>query len=195
MQPNEYTISERGHDEYGNLRARITLRLEYETYDPPKQSVHHVAITNAITASITAEVERQNKGDHHWYGESWGQCQDIIRDHFPSARAQHVVELWERVHLNDMAAGCAHQGDTWSCLKCHTDNGWPVIHALYGEHAYPKRGDECHNCGRNRWDEGSDWCPESGYHYGSSWLFETIPADVLTDLRATFGVPKGMPTR
>jgi hypothetical protein len=71
----------------------------------------------------------------------------------------------------------------------HTEpepNGWPIIREKYGEHPYPQRGDACHVCGRNRWDEPTDACPETGYRYGTAWLVEPVPAEIVAELIALF---------
>lgn len=72
---------------------------------------------------------------------------------------------------------------------CGTLNGWPVIRSLFGEHPYPKRGDACHVCEANRWDEPTDHCPETGYRFGTSWLVEPLPDDVADLIRRVFTAP------
>lgn len=62
-------------------------------------------------------------------------------------------------------------------------NGWGTIHAIYGEHPYPHRGDSCHVCGRSRWDEPTDACPETGYRYGTAWLVRALPAEIIAEIR------------
>lgn len=129
-------------------------------------------------------------------------------------RAARIAAIWDRWHLNGLRAGCAHQSETWTCTNdldhdareaarrigvpdaaipparpCGTLNGWPEVKRL--DLRYPKRGDSCIACGRARWDEPSDHCPVSGYRYGSAWLYEPVPADVLAELRHLFGKPDG----
>jgi hypothetical protein len=68
-------------------------------------------------------------------------------------------------------------------------NGWPRIHELYGEHPYPRRGDQCHRCGRNRWDEPTDACPETGYRWGTAWLVRCLPPEIEAEIRQLGAVP------
>jgi hypothetical protein len=65
-------------------------------------------------------------------------------------------------------------------------NGWPVVREKYGQHPYPKDGHTCHVCGRNRWDEPSDRCPESGYRWGTKHLHEPVPVEIGLELIELF---------
>ena len=116
-------------------------------------------------------------------------------------RARRLVELSDRWHLNTMVAGCIHQPEAWTCTRgrlvdalgvisegCGTLNGWEELRRVHGPHPYPKRGDACMVCDRNRWDEPTDRCAVSGYRYGTSWLAEVPPPEVLAELRELLGV-------
>jgi hypothetical protein len=46
------------------------------------------------------------------------------------------------------------------------------------------RGDACVVCGRARWDEPSDKCPETGYRYGTSWLVRVLPPEIEAEITA-----------
>lgn len=114
-----------------------------------------------------------------------------------------VGVIWDRWHLNGMRSLCVHQGEAWTCRNLarhypdpmppgiHTGdpvlNGWPEIRRLFGEHPYPRRGDSCHRCGRNRWDEPADHCPVTGYRAGTAWLTEPLPDGVVADVLRIFG--------
>lgn len=71
-------------------------------------------------------------------------------------RAQRILELADRWHLNTMKAGCAHQTVVW----------------------------ENSEYGRRPSLELTKPCPETGYRYGSAWLVEVPPAEVIEELRA-----------
>lgn len=84
--------------------------------------------------------------------------------------AEHLAEVWQRWHLNDMRACCEHQRD------------WPVKeHIAVGNQTKAR--------GWVRTDEHPDGllaepCKVCGYRYGSAWLHEEVPADVLEFLKA-----------
>lgn len=78
-------------------------------------------------------------------------------------------------------------------IPCTTLNGWSVIGRLFGEHPYPRRGDECYVCGRCRWDEPADACPITGYRFGTAWLVRPVPDDVVDLLIRALRVPYRLP--
>lgn len=83
-----------------------------------------------------------------------GQCRDMIGEIvYPEVGfLDELAWVWERWHLNDMRAGCAHQSVVWE-----TD--------VYG---FPRPSLDL-----------TLPCPTSGYRYGSAWLYEPLPNDVL----------------
>ena len=63
-----------------------------------------------------------------------------------------LVDVWRSWHLNDLRAGCAHQTEIF-----------------YEDSPYGRRVDL----------KATPACPETGYRYGSAWLVEEVPADVV----------------
>lgn len=152
--------------------------------------------------SFTGVVSRQSQGNGNWYEFGFGQCQDTIREILAgkkesefTAKHRKVLELWDRWHLNDMRAGCEHQRERgwFMCPGYHKSkqetcrgdlgpNGLAEAQIVLGmpPGKMPKEfgyGD------RQRWTCGLDAvsvpCPECGYKYGSKWLYEEVPQDVL----------------
>lgn len=143
---------------------------------PFKRTVHIGTLDTgyAMRANVTVDIE--------WTGErlsmsgtaerprardidEGGQMQDTITeipatDLLVSASARdQLVDIWNRWHLNDMRAGCEHQRAA----------GWTP--ARYGT---PEYGTD---------DPIGKPCPMCGYRYGSAWLHEDVPADILQILR------------
>lgn len=88
--------------------------------------------------------------------------------------AAKFARVWKRWHLNDMRAGSPAQEQF---LRDH-----PVV-AVYPEDHYTKASAALAAAGLN---------PDNGYKYGSAWLREEVPADVLqflADLPATDKTP------
>lgn len=81
----------------------------------------------------------------------------VRTEHAHETRGQAIATLGERWHLNTMRAGCAHQTVVWEDTPYHR----PSL-------------------------ERTKPCPETGYRYGSSWLVELVPAEVVTRLRELF---------
>lgn len=184
-------------------RCRLDLQAELRPVS------HSAAMTDherghGLALSISGDViETKSLRD-----AGGGQCVDelraLLRDPDANLKADRalladILAVWETYHLNDMTPGCVHQGPEWLCTKLQRDaggalaycnggpaptrNGWPVVRRLYGTHPHPHHGDECHVCGRFRWDEPSDHCPETGYRYGTSWLVKPLPEAVVMLVR------------
>jgi hypothetical protein len=96
-------------------------------------------------------------------GDAKGSCGQIldsfkIKDYaegWDHALLVRFLETWQRWHLNDMRAGCEHQrAEGWVTGKEHPD------------------GLLC------------EPCPTCGYKYGSAWLKEDVPIEVVKFLAA-----------
>lgn len=108
---------------------------------------------------------------------SGGQCIDEVRKVTDPAKGlsradlARLVEIWDRWHLNDMRAGCEHQR-RW---------GWDTMHLL--EHRVsdrsPYSGLRQENARSRAFRRISRPCPACGYSYGSAWLREELPQDVI----------------
>jgi len=116
-----------------------------------------------------------------------GQHREPLRERGGTAQLR-LLELWERWHLNGLRAGCEHQrAGGWdkrpiypdkptSAYVRHPDrsNGWNMLTWLPVEHGGLL----------------SAPCPTCGYKYGSQWLYEAIPTEVLAELDAMSGPPE-----
>lgn len=126
--------------------------------------------------SMSAEVWNPRHTDIY----CGGQCVDTVAAYFPAnAKAQRMVEIWKRWHLNDMRAGCQHQrASHWEDRRINPE--------------------ELPNHRGNRDEQGflASWvlptehvdgvltkaCPTCGYKYGSAWLKETIPPEIAKEI-------------
>ncbi len=84
-------------------------------------------------------------------------------DDYTRADVVRMSELGERWHLNDLKAGCAH------------------IETVYEDGRYGRQPVV---------GEGAPVCGESGYRWGSAWLHDPIPADVLAEILALWRLPE-----
>ncbi len=143
---------------------------------------------------IEIELRRKEKGiELSICGEIWnhihtdiisgGQNIDTIARLFPhNKKVQRVKEIWKRWHLNDIRAGCAHQRALkWEDVRIPvadlpdnkiSNRDERGILAIW---VYPKE----HKDGLL-----TKPCPECGYAYGSKWLFEEIPAEVIEEIKS-----------
>ena len=149
-------------------------------------------------------------------GNAWGGCGQIVMDwrgkhaynppvEFSAGWNQETfdkfLDIWDRWHLNDMQAGCKHQRNWTHCPGHYSKSGIDIERtnrelretgvALVrgnGRHYYctdddaPKDGEKC----SGNVVKLCTPCPVCGYKYGSAWLHESVPQDVIDFL---FGLP------
>lgn len=137
-------------------------------------TIDHAPIPpDALEVSIMGEVWHLNRNGsrdrRYREGLAYGQVLDDM-DRCTGNRARRIAYLWRRWHLNGMQAACAHQSADAARIQA----------------AMPSYAQD-----RERWARLSALpCPE-GYRYGSAWLYEPVPTDVLAELRRLFGKPEG----
>lgn len=100
----------------------------------------------------------------------------------PRERVERLMELWDRWHLNHMKAGSPAQ-EAW--LRAN-----PVT-AIYPESHFDKAREALAAAGLQPDPNyyGRDSLP---YSYGSAWLHEEVPHDVLVEL-LTYPTHDGLP--
>ena len=134
---------------------------------------------NGNIAKIEIEIKDGRFSMRGDYANGCGQCNEHIK---PKNEAQKkLLYLWERWHLNDMKAGCIHQ----------RQEGWQDVRIP---------PEELPNCIGNRDEKGiiATWvkpenhpkglltkpCPVCGYKYGTSWLKEELPHDIVEQVNS-----------
>lgn len=96
------------------------------------------------------------------------------------------LEIWDRWHLNDMRAGCEHQrAEGWA--ERPIDPSKPAN--AYGLHFEGQTHPSWNRLAWVRPEEHPDGlltkpCPTCGYRYGSAWLHEDVPEDVIAYLES-----------
>ncbi len=137
-----------------------------------------------LELAITGVVGPKANGDATG---SCGQCIESVEDaktcagSLNDAQRSHLVAVWRRWHLNGMRAGCEHQrAEGWN--ERPIDASKPTD--TYGKHCGPG-GPMTWNM--LTWVTKRDHpdglmcepCPTCGYKYGTAWLYEHVPDDVL----------------
>jgi hypothetical protein len=177
-------------------------------------------------------------------GDAWGSCGqcldslkaiDAYTEGWNAESAQKLFDIWERWHLNDMNAACAHQkGPEWDtsrmisfigykktdkadALKKSAISGplskkeYKLIEEFEKYHGESLNAEQVPKEVKNlikagylepwHWShiekqERAGWvnvkdggllskpCPVCGYKYGTAWIFEEVPSDVLAWLAA-----------
>ncbi len=136
---------------------------------------------------------------------SGGQCVDELKHICTPAmnrgKIKQIREVWERWHLNDMNAGCVHQRAlNWKSCPGHYDktglatcsNPKPpeapttemlqkAVKDLRQDGVALVGAGQSYRC---KDDKLSKPCPECGYRFGSAWLFEELPAEIIKQIKS-----------
>lgn len=143
----------------------ITVELCRGEGCAPHKTVHLQPCPRYTELSITAEV--WYPGDRHNDPGQCGQCIDTVREHWGAHNplVTELCEIWERWHLNGMTAGTHAQNEH---LRAH-----PPEPPSYPVGYYEKACATLKEAGLYE---------DQGYTYGSAWLVEELPQDVIKRL-------------
>ena len=120
--------------------------------------------------SMCAEIWNPRKTDIY----CGGQCVEEVAGYFPGNRkAQRMLAIWRKWHLNDMKAGSPAQ-EAW--LKAHP------VNAVYPQSHYDVASKALSEAGLN--PDRSYAHNGKPYKYGSAWLKQDLPADVITEIES-----------
>lgn len=114
--------------------------------------------------SICAGIWNPRHSDYY----TCGQCVDTVAAFFPkNKKVQEIVQVWDRWHLNDMRAGTPAQ---MAVIRQHELEfpGYPTSHYDWA----------CQLL------EANGLLVDNGYAYGSAWLKEELPADILAKVES-----------
>lgn len=122
---------------------------------------------------------------------SGGQNLDEIARLFPhNKKVQRMVEVWREWHLNDMHAGCKHQrSEKWHEVRIPKDE-LPNSKAnrdergIYAIWVYPSESTDRWASEKHPQGLLTKPCPTCGYKYGSAWLREELPPEIVAEIKS-----------
>lgn len=171
---------------YNGRFVDVFVNIKYRPKDGP-QEIKPGVKPDKMCLSITG-VEGPKKN-----GDAWGSCGQLTKPEiktFAPGWDQESIDrlwkIWDAWHLNDMRPGCEHQrAEGWD--KRPIDPDKPLD--TYGKHYDGQEMDSWNMLAwipHDKHPEGllSKPCPKCGYAYGSQWLFEPVPVDVVDWLKA-----------
>lgn len=134
-------------------RVSIDVRLSHRGQGD-YQTINHEAVTEYDEFAVTASVDE--KRGSRWVEFMGGQCRGDV------AKVTDFVTGWNRARVDKLVA-------LWE--RWHL-NGMRAACA------------HMQVIGDGRYDSNKHLvCPETEYRYGSAWLVEVIPEDVLDEMR------------
>jgi hypothetical protein len=162
---------------------RVVVHVKYGLDDmgnaernPTPTSAHtHEPIPYPDVLSITGEVcDLSKRRSSPNFIVSAGQTVDLVREITEPAGSlttedtRRFAELWDKWHLNAMRAACAHMD-----LSVVPDD-------LPAYTSYEDR--KAGLLDRSGWMLANVRCPVTGYKYGSAWLAENVPDEVVEEI-------------
>lgn len=154
MKDHVYSLGKTDYNGKGrkNCLTEITWRLENGRF------------------SMCAHIWNPGKTDHY----CGGQCVDTVAALFPhDKKAQRMLAIWERWHLNDMKAGSPAQEEF---LRANP------VSFKYPETHYDKAGEALAAAGLN--PDPNYLHNGEPYKYGHAWIKENLPAEVVAEIES-----------
>lgn len=184
---------------------RVYVTLSVEKFDRTVQTVNHETVTGGVRLSASGFVIPKGRRE----ADQGGQCVYRAADVTDSTGSAWTVKdraslvlLWNRWHLNDMRAACAHMTlpkdesyDARKGIMCDR-----VIVLRHGNPVSPvlRDRDEAFTWILKHQPMSVDWAMQyEGYAigaahiYGHAWLYEEPPADVIMEWERLKTLPTG----
>lgn len=149
-----------GFNRHTPRRAVLRVSLENKKACAPGRTVDGQPVSAFVQLSIVADIFYP--GDRARDPRMVGQCYGTIAEHWgDNPLVAELVEIWKRWHLNGLRAGNRAQEEH---LRANpVDAVYPVSH-------YDAACSSLKEAGLQ---------PSDGYRYGTAWLVEPLPLEVI----------------
>jgi hypothetical protein len=155
-------------------RDAVVVRVEISHDDAGRvcQTVDHAEIVSPVRLSLMGEVFPVDRNGNQRGGRrgeitAAGQIGDMLGEitepapGWTLAEIAEVAEIWTHWHLNDMRAGCNHL---------------PADGLVREPDGY----------GGDRISTVANVCPVTGYRWGTAWLTDPLPDEIIARVRYLF---------
>lgn len=171
------TYTGAGNPALAEITVTVELRPAQHAGHDHGQTVEHGPIPPGAVSLSLYGSRRRGRVD-----EGGGQIADDLLspdfrpvDGFTVADAHHLADLWERWHLNECRAWCAHMLHPWAEIEKAAPADLPTRYGRADVVGWALDHLEC--------------ADGTGYRYGRQWLYEPIPAEILAEILAYFPDP------
>jgi hypothetical protein len=151
---------------------RVYLDVKITTSTRAGVTVTHEPVSEYARLSFQGEIHERGGAYGGYHCSAAGQCVETIaamtwKDGGPFSPAEiaEILAVWDRWHLNDMRPNCVHQE-----------------HFSLPYTSGSRYNDEW----RDRAAVETAKCP-CGYAYGSAWLVEPLPLEIVDKVTGWFG--------
>jgi hypothetical protein len=145
-----------GTVDVGNSRASVFCKIEF---DGRRLSISGVEgpLPSGNARGGCGQIDMHLSADSfRTFGPGWSR-----------AKAAEFLRIWGRWHLNDMRAGSPRQRDA---IRAMPDKSYDAVKPALEAAGLSPDAEHLHN--------------GKPYAFGSAWLFEAVPAEILDFLRA-----------
>jgi len=157
---------------FGDKGRSYRIEIEIEVFKEPgkKLSIDLEEVEEPVRLSISGEIWRVR--GCYGAGQIWDYIEKALRENgfkrlnIPREYAEKLIEIWKEWHLNDVRAYCRHQKAIIKRIEKENPE-------LLGDYDKLMEIPELKSC------------PACGHQYGSRWLYEPLPDDVLEFLTRT----------
>lgn len=164
---------------HGARSYRRRVEVDIELRERPKGPELSVQAVGGLAYKGTGEFRLDSIGDPLDYhgGQAISEL-EAVTDFAPGwdrSRRDQLVNIWRRWHLNGMSAECPHQ-------RAIAERMGKEPHAVFATPytlAHPDRTPSYDAMHGKQITRARVYCPICGYGYGTAWLHEPLPADVL----------------
>lgn len=161
--------------------VELELNIRYHDGEGKRTVDLELAPERYAVVSICGSIKNALGSD----SVSHGQNTDEIRKALHVASVQRICNLWDRWHLNDLKSGTPAQMDY---LKSHP-SGSASDHFIASKKTLEEAGlyTVSYSPKRGRLDGHING--DQLYTYGTDWLVEIVPDEVIEELKALFSTP------
>lgn len=170
-------------DIYGRGFKPVFITIEYGNEMNPTRVNRTLSITGVEGPKANGDAFGScgQIGGSGGFRDDGGLKIDRLAPGWTREMVDRLDEIWAAWHGNDMRAGCQHQrAERWDRRPIDPDK--PL--SAYGKHFDGQRSDSWNMLTWIRPDEHPDGlltkpCDVCGYKFGSAWLNEPVPDEVL----------------
>ena len=147
--------------QYERSNIMITLNKKVQFKNKTSKIVINVNICGGRLSITGTESHKSGRPGARFHEIGWGQLMGSLREHFgDDAKAQAVLKVWKRWHLNDMRPGNEAQE---RFLDAHGRRGYNYDCKVLKD---------------------AGMLVNAGYKYGSGWVKEELPQSVIEEIAA-----------
>jgi len=159
-------------------RHKVSMDIELKHEDKSQKGVDGEEYHNPLVLSISDSIWQRDESDILTGGQGQDELRKALKEHkleigngISNKEFEKLLDIWDNYHLNDMKAGTARQNEI---IEKHKDEQKYKKYDQFLDR--PKAILEDHDAQPDLETKGFG---DEGYSYGSSWLYEPLPDDVV----------------